>query len=350
MDQHPEWQPFQDNATTVVFLNCMRACPGDLQVIMKFLVALAKLIRLQGGNSVRIVERGGLDVLVAAMQRFPQDLDLKARACFLLSLVVRFNRNLPVVPGRLLESGAVAQVLLAMSQFRQSGDPSHTDDLAQCAMFLAPAADEKGIPEEIVARNGVFEIVAEMHCLPDDRDIVHAGMYCLCRISDCGQHDDILLNDGALGVAVAAVERFQRDPVILKYSCMMIHDLSDPQRGRGRMPVEEGDIDVEALVSALQAAEHHPEDPDFVRRSMEAFSGRGIMLVEGGDIEALVSAIQAAMHQLEDPVPVGRSLEASSERGRMLVEGGAIEALVSAFQAAKHQRQDRDSVRLSLSA
>eukprot|EP00443_Scrippsiella_acuminata_P096562 CAMPEP_0115577106 /NCGR_PEP_ID=MMETSP0272-20121206/2901_1 /TAXON_ID=71861 /ORGANISM="Scrippsiella trochoidea, Strain CCMP3099" /LENGTH=943 /DNA_ID=CAMNT_0003011907 /DNA_START=1 /DNA_END=2833 /DNA_ORIENTATION=- len=246
-----------------------RTCPSDLDLVHSACSVACWLgsacsagsADVASGNdgSRRLVEAGFCEVLLAALEAFPNDLHLQIQCCAAaLCLSAAKPGSSPECDGRwrLTSAGGTAALLKAMRRFPKDIDLQRTCCRALAQMLSLPPSSVQA-PEQTnkteIVHDAASVLLDALHAWPEDEDLQYHGCWVIFLMSRWSTGARTLFIDGgACETALASLHKFEANEHMRWVSCSLLTTLAlDCREGQRRLTQAGGSAAVLAAVRAV---------------------------------------------------------------------------------------------------
>lgn len=180
-------------------------------------------LTMRGINKRMIAKVGGIEAVVKAMLKFPDDAELQEHGCGALCNLITTTQESKV---RAARAGCIRAATTAMKLYPEDGELQSLG----CALLRSLAL---GVPENkiaIVAQGGVRQLCSALARHRGDAEVGTQAVAALCNLTkEVPENKRAIIDAGGLELTVAALRAVPADAELQRQGCVLLHNLACDQ-------------------------------------------------------------------------------------------------------------------------
>lgn len=278
-------------------------------------------------NQLAFVDAGALDGILAAMDRFIDDVDVQEKAIATLSNLAAAEDNLEL----LVDKGAVGQIVKAMNKHSQA----ESVQIMGCAAVANLASHDSPFKKQIMELGGGGAVVIAMVMHPGDFCLQEKALRALRNLCANSEENKVeLANIGGIDAAISAMQVHRDEAGVQEEGAWTLSNLAENDDSKAAIG-DCGGIDV--IIRAMWVHSDNVGVQEWCIRALFTLTldlSNGDIVLEVGGISAVVNAMQA---HVDSPVvqemgcAVLGNLAGTVHSKMRIVDEEALDAIVLAM-------------------
>jgi hypothetical protein len=201
----------------------------------------------------QVVKLNGMEIIVAAMRRFPEDAFLVEKAVGALCHIAHHSRYVP----RIQQAGAISLTCIAMQVHISDYFVQRNGCNFLWAVANTPETHARAVEETLVSNNAVQCLQECMTCYPESMEIQTQACSALENVANKFEQIALtIVNTGCIETVVKAMESHRESNEVCYQAALVLSRLSDCEDNEIRLALTETDAipalqDVNSRVDAI---------------------------------------------------------------------------------------------------